>query len=394
MKVTCSDWSETKQQRELQAILQLCHDSEHLVRVYEIIREKDCKLYFVCEFMPDGDLKDLLANYQRQGKLVEPEVICSMLHQILLGLRHIHSKGFMHRDLKPENLLLSGGKCKVADFSLARPVTSAKAAMTTYVSSRWYRAPELVLEATVYTTAIDIFALGCVMAEMLSLYPLFPGRDEQDQLPVMLSLLGPLIQEEWPEGVRLLQKLRVNLPSDKAQPTDTRMTIPQRLSQKLCITDTTTISLLDGMLTMNPRSRLCVNSALQHSYFSRPHSMTSANSPLPLGGGIDFHCDGGTSYMQTPMSKDRTLSTSSVRRNRIPMVSISPSTRAATALVGIFDGNSPQVGMGYTGQRVIAGDANRYQSSFVPFTADDVSLFSHTNTSRSGYRPSHAFGID
>ena len=399
MKVTCADWSETKQQRELQAILQLCHDCEHLVRVFEILRERDCRLYFVCEFMADGDLKDFLAKYQRQGKPVEQEVVRSIVHQILLGLHHIHSKGFMHRDLKPENLLLSGGKCKVADFSLARPLTCTKPDMTVYVSSRWYRAPELVLEATMYTTAIDMFALGCVMAEILLLYPLFPGRDEHDQLPLIFSLLGPFKDHDWPEGTRLLKKLQVKVP-ETVQPEYAGLSISQRLAKKLRLDDPSTIELLDGLLKLNPRHRLKVTSALQHEYFYHreckfPMSEGPRPEPSPISvpGHFELNSHGCSPIMQTPMTRNAdTINSYTISNDRVPLVSISPSTREMSAIPAL--GQHPQVWHRCASHQLYDPDAYRNQYAITHSSVPDFAYSPDTYPLGSMDRPSHAFGIE
>jgi serine/threonine protein kinase len=86
----------------------------------------------------------------------------------------MHKHGYFHRDLKPENLLESNGTVKIADFGLAREIRS-KPPYTTYVSTRWYRAPEVILKSSDYNSPIDIFAVGCIMAELFKLWPLFPG---------------------------------------------------------------------------------------------------------------------------------------------------------------------------------------------------------------------------
>ena len=130
----------------------------------------------------------------------------------------------MHRDIKPENLLLSvkqinfkgvgdgqagGGagittsQIKLADFGLARDARQNTQNMTEYVSTRWYRAPELVMKSRSYSNAIDIFALGAIMTEMLIGRPVFPGRTESDQLTAIVTVLGTPSQAQWPEGHRL-----------------------------------------------------------------------------------------------------------------------------------------------------------------------------------------------
>ena len=117
-----------------------------------------------------GNTKDLPENE-----------IKSIIYQTLEGLAHMHKKGFFHRDLKPENLLTTGNITKIADFGLAREIRS-KPPFTDYVSTRWYRAPEILLRSTTYNSPVDIFAMGAIMAELYMLRPLFPGKNETDQI--------------------------------------------------------------------------------------------------------------------------------------------------------------------------------------------------------------------
>ncbi len=91
----------------------------------------------------------------------------------------MHKNGFFHRDLKPENLLMTGSSVKVADFGLAREIRS-RPPFTDYVSTRWYRAPEILLRSNIYNSPVDIFALGCIMAELYLLNPLVAGNNEID----------------------------------------------------------------------------------------------------------------------------------------------------------------------------------------------------------------------
>ena len=93
----------------------------------------------------------------------------------------MHKHGFFHRDLKPENLLVQDEHVKIADFGLAREIRS-KPPFTDYVSTRWYRAPEILLRSTNYNSPVDIFALGCIMAELYTSRPLAPGSNENDQI--------------------------------------------------------------------------------------------------------------------------------------------------------------------------------------------------------------------
>ena len=105
--------------------------------------------------------------------------IKSIMYQSLLGLAYMHKHGFFHRDMKPENLLCKNDAVKIADFGLAREIRS-RPPFTDYVSTRWYRAPEILLRSTNYNSPVDIFACGAIMAELYLLRPLFPGNNETD----------------------------------------------------------------------------------------------------------------------------------------------------------------------------------------------------------------------
>ncbi|KAG5459185.1 MAG: kinase-like domain-containing protein, partial [Olpidium bornovanus] len=179
----------------------------NIVKLKEVIREQD-ELYFVFEFM-DGNLYQFLRD--RQGQLLSEQTMIS-------GLAYMHRHGFFHRDMKPENLLMSGTTVKIADFGLARETRSLPP-YTEYVSTRWYRAPEVLLRSTTYSSPIDLWAVGAIIAEIYTLRPLFPGSSEIDQLYRLCTVLGsPAGPEEgspggqgaaaigggeWKEGMRL-----------------------------------------------------------------------------------------------------------------------------------------------------------------------------------------------
>lgn len=114
------------------------------------------------------------------GKKLSEDLNRSIFWQTANSLQYCHRNGFFHRDLKPENLLISETNIiKLADFGLAREIRS-RPPFTDYVSTRWYRAPEILLRSTTYNSPVDIFALGCIMAELYEGKPLFPGTSEID----------------------------------------------------------------------------------------------------------------------------------------------------------------------------------------------------------------------
>ena len=105
--------------------------------------------------------------------------IKSIIYQTACGLEYMHKHGFFHRDLKPENILISKSHVRICDFGLAREIRS-RPPFTDYVSTRWYRAPEILLKSTQYNSPVDVFALGCIMAELYLEKPLFNGKSEID----------------------------------------------------------------------------------------------------------------------------------------------------------------------------------------------------------------------
>lgn len=172
-----------------------------------MIRENDI-LYFVFEYMKEN-LYQLIKD--RDSHFPE-NTVRTMLVQVLAGLAFMHRHGFFHRDLKPENLLCCGPELvKIADFGLAREIRS-RPPYTDYVSTRWYRAPEVLLHSTRYGSAIDLWAIGCIMAELYTFRPLFPGSSEVDQLFKVCSVLGTPDREEWPEGHRLASVIQFRFP--------------------------------------------------------------------------------------------------------------------------------------------------------------------------------------
>ena len=136
----------------------------------QVIRENDT-LYFVFEFL-DQNLYQLCKDRE---KLLPEAKVRNIAYQMVQATLYMHKHGFFHRDLKPENMLISGNTLKIADFGLAREIRS-KPPYTDYVSTRWYRAPEVLLRAPHYSAPIDLWAIGTIMAELFTLRPLCECR--------------------------------------------------------------------------------------------------------------------------------------------------------------------------------------------------------------------------
>ncbi|VAI40172.1 unnamed protein product [Triticum turgidum subsp. durum] len=195
MKRKFYHWEECISLREVKALQKLNHPN--IVQLKEVTMENH-ELFFIFEHM-DCNLYDVIR--ERSAPFSEEEIRKFML-QILQGLVYMHNNGYFHRDLKPENLLVTNGIVKIADFGLAREVCSSPP-YTDYVSTRWYRAPEVLLQASAYTPSIDMWAIGAILAELFTLSPLFPGETETDQVYKICAVLGTPDYSLWPEGMNL-----------------------------------------------------------------------------------------------------------------------------------------------------------------------------------------------
>lgn len=160
----------------------------NIVRLYDVIHTEN-KLVLVFEYM-DLDLKKYMDSYGDRGVL-EPAIVRSFMWQLLLGTGFCHENRVLHRDLKPQNLLINKrGELKLADFGLARAFGIPVNTFSNEVVTLWYRAPDVLMGSRTYSTSIDVWSCGCIMAEMLSGVPIFRGRDNNDQLNQILRILG------------------------------------------------------------------------------------------------------------------------------------------------------------------------------------------------------------
>ncbi|KAG1674487.1 hypothetical protein FOA52_003092 [Chlamydomonas sp. UWO 241] len=180
--------------REVKLLQMMNH--VNVVRLIEAYQSTRGRLYLVFEYVEHTMLGVLKLAFNH-GQHLPSAQVKSMTYQLLQSLKYMHTNNIIHRDLKPSNVLVNdSGTVKLCDFGFARPMspTQAVAPYTTYVVTRWYRAPE-VLVGSDYGPSVDIWALGCIVAEMLLGKPLFPGRHNNDQLWLVLQVLGVLTDE-------------------------------------------------------------------------------------------------------------------------------------------------------------------------------------------------------
>ena len=185
MKQSFNSIDQVNNLREIQCMRRLSPHA-NIVDLKEVIFDKKSgTLALIIELM-DMNLYELI----RGRRQYLPEKKCqNYIYQTLKALDHMHRNGIFHRDIKPENILLKGETVKLADFGSCRSVYS-KQPYTEYISTRWYRAPECLLTDGYYTYKMDIWSVGCVMAEILSLHPLFPGSNEVDQVHRIHNVVG------------------------------------------------------------------------------------------------------------------------------------------------------------------------------------------------------------
>ncbi|GJW65565.1 serine/threonine-protein kinase MHK isoform X1 [Tanacetum coccineum] len=204
MKRKYYDWEECINLREVKSLRKMNHPN--IIKLQEIVRENN-ELFFIFEYM-EHNLYHIIR--ERQRPFTEEE-IRGFMTQLLQGIVHMHRSEYFHRDLKPENLLVTNKTLKIADFGLAREVSSAPP-YTDYVSTRWYRAPEVLLQSSSYTPAIDMWAVGAILAELFTLCPLFPGESEIDQLHKIRCVLGTPDWYIFPDARNVTQLMNLRFP--------------------------------------------------------------------------------------------------------------------------------------------------------------------------------------
>nr|QWX39174.1 cyclin-dependent kinase [Populus tomentosa] len=246
--------------REINVLLSFHHPS--IVDVKEVVVGSNLdSIFMVMEYM-EHDLKGLMESMRQPFS--QSEVKCLML-QLLEGTKYLHDNWVLHRDLKTSNLLLNNrGELKICDFGLARQYGSPLKPYTHLVVTLWYRAPELLLGAKQYSTAIDMWSLGCIMAELLSKDPLFNGKTEVDQLDKIFRILGTPNETIWP-GFSKLPGVKVNFV--KQQYNLLRKKFPATSFTGSPVLSDSGFDLLNKLLTYDPEKRITAEAALNHDWF-------------------------------------------------------------------------------------------------------------------------------
>ena len=250
--------------REISLMKELKH--ENIVSLHDVIHTEN-KLMLVFEHM-DKDLKKYMDTQGDRGAL-PPPIIKSFMYQLLKGIDFCHANRVLHRDLKPQNLLINTkGELKLADFGLARAFGIPVNTFSNEVVTLWYRAPDVLLGSRTYNTSIDIWSAGCIMAEMYTGRPLFPGTTNEDQLVRIFRIMGTPSERSWP-GISAFTEYKPNFQMYATQ--DLRAILPQ--------IDVAGIDLLSRMLQMRPELRISAADALGHPWFAELNGQLRASLP-------------------------------------------------------------------------------------------------------------------
>ncbi|XP_058688043.1 mitogen-activated protein kinase 15 isoform X2 [Poecile atricapillus] len=279
----------TDAQRTFREIMFLQEFGEHpnIIKLLDVIQaENDKDIYLIFESM-ETDLHAVI----KKGNLLKDIHKCYILYQLLKATKFIHSGNVIHRDQKPSNVLLDAQCCvKLCDFGLARSLCQLSEdqpslALTEYVATRWYRAPEILLASRNYTKGVDMWSIGCILGEMLLGKPLFPGTSTMNQIEQILRV----IPAPSPEDILALQ-------SEYKASVINHMSSRQRVTFEEIFPSSTPLPALDllkKLLVFNPDKRLTAEEALQHPYVRRFHCPSREPSLdfdviLPLGDDVQL----------------------------------------------------------------------------------------------------------
>lgn len=237
--------------REICLLKELKH--KNIVRLIDVLHSEK-KLTLVFEYC-DQDLKKYFDSCNGE---IDPEVVKSFMFQLLRGLAFCHGHNVLHRDLKPQNLLINkNGELKLADFGLARAFGIPVRWYSAEVVTLWYRPPDVLFGAKLYSTSIDMWSAGCIFAELANAgRPLFPGNDVNDQLKRIFKLLGTPTEATW-SGISQLPEYK---PFPIYHPTMSFSQVVPKLSGK-------GRDLLQHLLVCTPSQRMSAEDAMAHIYF-------------------------------------------------------------------------------------------------------------------------------
>ncbi|CAD6211765.1 GSCOCG00003820001-RA-CDS [Cotesia congregata] len=251
--------------REIKLLQDLKHDN--IIGLLDVFGYKS-NVSLVFDFM-DTDLEIIIKD---SSIVFTISHIKSYMIQTLQGLDYLHCNWILHRDLKPNNLLVNQkGILKIGDFGLAKFFGSPNRINTHQVVTRWYRAPELLYGARLYGTGVDMWAVGCILAELLLRNPFLPGESDLDQLTRIFQTLGTPTEETWPGMTELTDFIQF------------KPFIGIPFSDIFTAVGADLLDLISSLLRINPSERCTCSQALQMPFFSNKPAPTPGDKlPLPI----------------------------------------------------------------------------------------------------------------
>ncbi|KAI0153164.1 cyclin-dependent protein [Xylariaceae sp. FL1272] len=357
--------------REMALCSELQHDN--VIKLIEIILEDKC-IFMVFEYAEHDLLQIIHHHTQAPRHNIPPSTIKSIMFQLLNGCQYLHKNWVLHRDLKPANIMVtSSGRVKIGDLGLARlfqkPLHSLFSGDKVVVTI-WYRAPELLLGSRHYTPAVDMWAVGCIFAELLSLRPIFKGEEakmdkktvpfQRNQMQKIVEIMGIPSKERWPDLVSMPEfnsLSQVQPPMLYPSHHNGRHPVPQPHGQlekwynnminqlgpvnaptyngSLTSLGQDGYNLLSKLLEWDPNNRLTAIDALKHPFFGNPSpgavsGMSQANA-VPQISGNCFEGLKASAYPTRRVSQEdndiRTSSLPGTKRSGLPDDSLRPSKR-------------------------------------------------------------------
>lgn len=333
--------------RILREIKLLAHfNDDNIIGLRDILtpieKDKFEHFYIVMDIM-ETDLKQVL----RSGQVLTEAHVQFFIYQALRSLFIIHSAGVIHRDITPANILVNTNcDLKICDFGLAKEENDQGEYMTDYVTMRWYRAPELVMEDKYYSSQIDVWGIGCILGELLGSRPLFQGKDRVNQLDKIIDVIGtPSEADIAAVGSSAAQKY-LKKKGHRPSP-DWRSRYPNASEEAL--------DLLRRMLVFNPNKRITVREAMRHPFLESLHDEADDHCVYRL-----FSFD--ESAHKTVADVKRAIYEESVRFHQLhPENSEKPEMTAGQVVSSVSNGGgAPSVetcGEGRSAQQTIEKDA-------------------------------------
>eukprot|EP00033_Pygsuia_biforma_P000709 GCRY01000830.1.p1 GENE.GCRY01000830.1~~GCRY01000830.1.p1 ORF type:complete len:397 (+),score=37.48 GCRY01000830.1:203-1393(+) len=245
--------------------LQELHSHEHIIRLLNVLKaDNDRDIYLIFEYM-ETDLHAVT-----RANILEEIHKQYIMYQIFKGLKFMHTGKVLHRDMKPSNVLLNS-EClvKIADFGLARSISAlendhgSNPVLTDYVATRWYRAPEILLGSTKYTTGVDMWSAGCILGELLGGKPLFPGTSTMNQLDKVIEVTGRPSSEDI---------AAINSPFASTMLESLPFSKKKSLGDLFPHASADALDLLKCLLQFNPLKRIDSTSVLSHPYVAQFHN--------------------------------------------------------------------------------------------------------------------------